>query len=121
MQPDVSLKEYLLELLDERKAEFNTRFESMDRAINVATEALDKRLDSMNEFRNALKDQTATFITKSDYQSKHDELVKQIEDLKLSRATMEGKADQNSVNIAYIITFIGLIISIISLLLRFLK
>lgn len=115
---DISLKEFFLTLLEERKQQFNNRFEAMDKAVSTATSSLDKRLDTMNEFRNTLKDQNATFLTKTEYDNRHTELSKQIEDLKLSRAEMAGKASQSSVNLAYAVTGIGLIISIVSLILR---
>lgn len=34
--------------------------------VNKANSTMDKRLDGMNEFRQALKDSNATFITKSE-------------------------------------------------------
>jgi hypothetical protein len=115
-QDNISLKEYFLSLLKERKDEFENRFIAMDRAIGIATTSLDKRLDGMNEFRATLKDQGNTFVTKAEYQGRYDELSKQVEDLRLSRATLEGKASAKSVYVAYVISGISLLLGIVSLL-----
>lgn len=40
------------------------KFRARDLALSVAVGALDKRLDGMNEFREALQDQTRTFATR---------------------------------------------------------
>jgi hypothetical protein len=42
------------------------RFELMDRALEVALRAMDKRLDSMNEFRSSLRDQASQFADRKE-------------------------------------------------------
>lgn len=42
----------------------NARFNSVDTAAKRASEVLDVRLESMNEFREQMKDQAATFVTR---------------------------------------------------------
>jgi hypothetical protein len=51
----VSLKEYIDALFGER-----------DRAVTAALAASDKRLDGMNEFRQTLKDQQGTYVTRAE-------------------------------------------------------
>lgn len=53
MSETISLKKHL-----------NQRFKDIKDAIRVASAAMDKRLDGMNEFRNQLNDQTKSFVTK---------------------------------------------------------
>jgi hypothetical protein len=75
---------------------------------------MDKRLEGMNEFRNQLKDQSTMFFTKAE----HEQFGKRIEDdirsLRESRASLEGKASQNSVLMAYVISGVSIIITIIA-------
>ncbi len=40
---------------------------SADRAVNKAETASEKRLDSVNEFRKTLSDQTGTFLTRAEF------------------------------------------------------
>jgi hypothetical protein len=79
----------------------NTQIISLKDATTLAKFEMDKRLEGMNEFRNQLKDQSSMFYTKSE----HEQFGKRIEDdirsLRESRASLEGKASQNSVLIAY--------------------
>jgi len=51
-------------LLTERDGRMDDRFSSHREAIQKAEDALNKRLEAMNEFRDQLKDQTATFAVK---------------------------------------------------------
>lgn len=52
---EVTLKEFIIAMLVER-----------DRAVDKALATLNARLDGMNEFRLALKDQQGTYITRSE-------------------------------------------------------
>jgi hypothetical protein len=90
------------------------RLDSIDKANDVAYTALDKRLESMNEFRQALKDQAGTFVTRPE----HDMVLVDVRSLRESRAEMEGKASLMSVYIAWSLAILGIIVSIIDLLLR---
>jgi hypothetical protein len=97
----VSLKEYV-----------DLRFSENLRALEKAERDLSKRLEGMNEFRDALKDQAGTFVTREALDLKIDNLERDVSDLKLNRAHAEGKASQTSVLIAYGISLVGLIIGV---------
>jgi hypothetical protein len=68
----------------------------------------------MNEFRAQLKDQASTFIPRVEYETHYDQVCDDVKDLRESRAELKGKADQSSVNIAYLIGFIGIIIAVLT-------
>lgn len=106
----VSLKEYL-----------ESRINGVEKATTVAAASMEKRLESMNEFRSQLKDQTATFLTKEYYEMNHKVVQDQVDVLRLSKAELAGKASQSSVTVAFIISAIGIIFSIISLVKDFIK
>lgn len=80
----VSLKDY-----------FEEKFSLLEKATNLANDNLKVRLESMNEFRSQMKDQTGTFVTKSELNAKLDSLEKSRRD-----------------NIALWISIVSLIISI---------
>ena len=84
-------------------------------AAITAKESMERRLDEMNNFRASLKDAQSTFVTKENFEAKHDDVSKQLEDLKLSRAVSEGKASLNSVYLSYIMATLGIIISLVSI------
>ena len=61
---DVSLREHVTMMVQHVQARCDERFAAMQRAIDVAFEASERRLDSVNEFRAQLGDQTRTFVTR---------------------------------------------------------
>jgi len=100
----VSLKEY-----------FESRLTAMEKATSLAKADMEKRLDSMNEFRHQLDMQTREFVNTILYDKDIDRLDKDIRDLRDSKNQLEGKASMKSVVIGYIFTAIALIIGIIKL------
>lgn len=90
-------------------------------ARDTAYESMNQRLDGMNEFRDALRDQAGRFVTRDEVRSLIDGLTKDIKSLELSRAELQGKASQTSVNVGYVFTAIAVLISVIGLAIQFLK
>ena len=90
----------------------DTRLDAIDREKEVAYRAMEKRLDGMNEFRDTLKDQGGTFLTKNEYCVFKESVEKDLRVLRESRAELSGKASQLSVNITLLLAIIGLILSI---------
>ena len=90
--------------------------EARDKALEVAYNTLDRRLDGMNEFRNALRDQGFSFLSKAEYAVFKEGLEADIRSLRESRAELAGKADQKQVNIALILSVLGFVMGVISML-----
>ena len=59
----ITLKEFIM-----------SKFADNDSAVKSALASLDKRLDSMNEFRQQLKDQGMLYYTKTEAQGFHDKI-----------------------------------------------
>ena len=85
----VSDREFLLSVIAEHDRLYQQRFDAQEKALTsaltAAKEAVDKaqsasekRFDSVNEFRNQLKDQAATFLTRAEYQAFNKQLTDQI-------------------------------------------
>ena len=74
----------LLELeINHLKELMTEHFASRDKAVEVAVSTMKSRLDTMNEFREQLRDQAARFIDRVSYESLHDLLSKNIEKISL--------------------------------------
>lgn len=111
----VTLKEYIeskIESLD-KKIEMNLHLNQI--ALDKAAAQMDERLSRMNEFRDTLRDQAGTFITRTEIELITSKIDVDIRELRESRAKLEGKADQNSVYVAYVFAIIAVIISLIKL------
>lgn len=103
----VSLKEY-----------FETRLCAIEKASELQRETLNIRLEAMNEFRDAMKDQTVNYLTRNEYEIHHCKLEDDITELKKYRNIMEGKASQSSVIFLGIISLISLLLGVADFVLR---
>jgi hypothetical protein len=103
---DVTMQDYI-----------NARIEAIMRENTVAHEALDKRLCSMNEIREQLNRQAATFLSRDVYDISHDRVLSDIKHLQQWRAAQEGKASQNSVWLAYLLSLVGIVTGLFGLFL----
>jgi hypothetical protein len=110
---DISLKEYFETRLRDLEKATTIVASNLEKSTAIAASAMERRLEGMNEFRNQLKDQTSTFVVRSEYNSTLSRLNEDIRVLRESKATMDGKASQMSTNISTIIAIIGLIISLV--------
>ena len=98
-----------------------TQFKNADQAIDLASRMMEKRLDGMNEFREALREQSTKMLTRSEYEIGHDRVVYDIKILMKSRAEMEGKASQQALLLVLAVALSGMVFGIIGLTMRFLK
>jgi hypothetical protein len=141
--------ESLLKLIGEKDILYDTRFKASETAVNVALAAQEKAVAAAflasdkaiikaeeaqkeynsrsNEFRGQLDDQAKTLMPRSEtsgllkgVDDRFDIVQKQVDDLRLSKAQLEGKASQQSVNQALVISVLGVVIGIIGIILRFL-
>ncbi len=72
----------------------NEKHHARDLALATATAALEKRLESMNEFRNNLRDQATTFISRNEYLAAHDALVRAFDQTRLELSRYAVKVDE---------------------------
>src|SRR5580765_7227550 len=108
---DVTLRDYFeRRLLDldakyaSRMNAFNKRFEERfyqnDVALNKAEKTMNERLNSMNEFRDALKDQSSRMATRVEL-DKIDEAVRQLQNAK---SNLEGRFIMISGSISIVVS-----------------
>jgi hypothetical protein len=115
----VSLRDYVEALVGGDHAYFDARLCALEKATVTAKDAMERRLEGMNELRAAMKDQASGFISRTEHESTHRALTDDIRSLRESRAEMAGKASQGQVMIAWIMGVVGILLSVISLLQRF--
>lgn len=121
-----SLKEHFSTVMAGNDRRYEERFIAQEKATDVALEALNKRFDSVNEFRQTLADQTATFISRAEAIQRADNNAEKIASLEKrlneSVAAINSRLDLNAGKSTgmnaiwgYIIGAIGLAATIISI------
>ncbi len=137
---EISIKEYFETKIAGLEKATTIVATNLEKATAIAAAGMEKRLEGMNEFRNQLKDQSLTFVTKTEYLSMIDrasEDIKSLKDqaaelytrkehqaytdkidadirvLRESKAELEGKASQTSVNVALIVSIVGIVLAAI--------
>ena len=81
-EENVSLRDYLTFMVAKLEQRLDQRFDAMQRAIDVAYRASEARLDSVNEFRAQLSDQTRTFVTREVVDARVNALRAELEGLR---------------------------------------
>jgi hypothetical protein len=56
---------------------------------------MDKRLDGLNEFREQLADQQRTFLPRTEYNGRHDQLEQRLDDLHQRMIAMTARLDED--------------------------
>lgn len=108
---EVSLKEYVDCAIRSERALRETQHNEVAKALEVAREGMEKRLDAMNEFREALKDQTMRAVGRSEYELAHNVLAEKIRTLELESTKREVSAR----NVAIISSIVAsLLVGIVS-------
>lgn len=92
-----------------------SRIVALEKATTIAAGAMETRLDSMNEFRAALKDQSTLFVTNESFVGYQERTNLDIRELLKARDVAEGKASQLSVIIATVLGAVGSVVSVIQL------
>jgi chlorite dismutase len=115
--------------LDEREKYVNMRFLELEKhdslqkrehekQIANAREDMERRLDSMNEFRAQLEKQAGSFLTRVEYETKHDLIVNRIsasmDSINGIRNELREKLGERKWLTAIISVFISAIVFLIS-------
>lgn len=108
------------EIFENLRGIFEARIDSIEKATKLAADTMDKRLDGMNEFRDTLRDQASKFSTRAEIDLFKAGVEDDIRILRESKANLEGKASQNSVNLALAFSICGLLIGIFGIIMKFL-
>lgn len=142
------LKEQLTMQITAVKETAIARAASIQEATRVALESMLHKLAEMNEWRGESKDRQAEFPTRTEIAGQIksvqvqldalkeispkfvqinelnlvvDRLKADIKDLQIAKASLEGKASQQSVNTAFIMAIISITIGIVGIILKFVE
>ena len=74
VQSDIDLKRYISDKIDSQKEAISIAMTASKEAILKAENANEKRFESVNEFRNTLKDQQSSLLPRTEYLSLHKNL-----------------------------------------------
>lgn len=113
-----SMESYFEEKFKSLDNSVNLKYSNIEKSTSLAATSIDRRLESMNEFRDSLKDQATKFMTKDEFQILHQRVEEDVRILRESKATLEGRASMTSVYISYVIGVIGLVVAVLALFLH---
>lgn len=99
----------------ELEKRLNLKDELANRALEKAEHSMASRLEAMNEFRNQLTQQAGSFATKKEVELSLEKVEIDMRMLRESKAALDAKASQLSVNITLTFALLGTVVSIISL------
>jgi hypothetical protein len=108
-EPTVPLKEYFEKMIALAK-------EAGSDALKIASDELARRLDALNGEAGRLANMQETYYPRQVAEPRLDQLAKDIRELQLSKAMLDGKASQTSFYIALVISLIGMLLSFCGLL-----
>jgi len=92
------LRDLIYREMEIRHSANEARHEAQDKALVVAAEVLQHRLEGMNQFRETLTSQANTFITREEIQllrgstsAKVEALAKQLQALEVSQSSLQAR------------------------------
>jgi len=91
------------------------RFAEAQRGIDKAESTMSARLATMNEFRDQLKDQAGRFITREEMNALLGQVHDDVKALQKISDRAEGKASQNSMLFAAVVSIVGLILGLVNM------
>lgn len=103
---EITLKEYLEAQIKWLDRHFEAQIRSIDVSTAKTASQIDKRLESMNEFRDSLRDQAARFETKEGSDLKLRPIYDKIEALSRAKAFADGKTMVISGLVAFVASII---------------
>lgn len=84
---DIALRDYFERCLSELDRRMSERFTLMDTAVSKAEETINDRLNSMNEFRDALRDQAGRMATRLEMER----IDQAVRDLQRAKSNLDGR------------------------------
>jgi hypothetical protein len=115
MRPaEVTVLQHLMAILNERHQQYTDRFRSHEENVRIALTSTERRFESVNEFRQTLSDQAATFATRD-----------QLEAMRTLVAAMaarldrqEGRSTGLGAGWGYLVAAAGVVIAVVALVIR---
>ena len=93
----------------------DAKFDSLCSEITKNDEAMNTRLAAMNEFRQAMNDQSKSYITRAEAAVQHKVFEDEVKESRDFRSRHQGKASQSQLWFVSIISVIGVILGLFHL------
>jgi HD superfamily phosphohydrolase len=104
-------------VVEQRQADHELRHEEQHksdlRAVDHAQEALEKRLEKLNELRAEVSTDRSQYLTRDTYATAHDALIAQVGDLQRRLTLAEGKAAGATSTTGLLLACAGVIATIV--------
>jgi len=97
---------------------FDAKLEASDRALSLAKNGMDHRLDGMNGIREDLRHQAAMFVTKNEISALLAPITAQLDVLQTFKDQLQGKASAGQAYLALVLSLIGMVMGAIGLFVR---
>ena len=122
-QDGVSLEKYIDKQIADLEKSMCLKIHSLDckvdmiqrmsqTAIDKAEKTVNERLETMNEFRSAMKDLQATYISKDMFEANRQMSDGKLRSLELSKVALDAKADASAVNRAQLLSIISVLLGL---------
>ncbi|KAB1938973.1 hypothetical protein F8271_17590 [Micromonospora sp. ALFpr18c] len=105
--------------IDAQAAQVGLALASADKAVTKSETATEKRFESVNEFRQALSDQTKTFIARVEFEVVRDSHAGLITDLASRMDKLEGKGVGLNAGWVYLVGGLTVVATVVGLVLAF--
>jgi hypothetical protein len=92
--------------------------QSADRATSKAEAASEKRFEATNEFRGQLADQAATFMPRSEAESRLAALAEKVDDLKTGASAGQNRSAGANAAWGYLVVGVGLVVALITIFVK---
>lgn len=111
---NVALKEYIEKLIAAQADLTNERFQAAQKAIEKSEAAYQARFESVNEFRQTLTDQTASFVTREAVDLKIEPIYRRLEKLENDFSRLEGRMVGYSAGFGVVVLIISVVIQLVN-------
>jgi hypothetical protein len=127
-----TLRAHLVALMDANDRRYEQRFGDQNTAVNAALQAAEKavtkaeaasekRFESVNEFRETLSDQARTFIPRAEAELRMGTIERDLSTLKNANVERRGQSVGAKEMWGYVAFAIGLVLTVLSILSRYVK
>jgi hypothetical protein len=98
--------DHFKELSSERWLAHHREHADLQKAIDLASEDINRRLNEMNQFRSQLESERGTYMTRDMYDREHTALGNRVKELEIERGNQAGKAAAYASAIGVIVVMI---------------
>jgi chromosome condensin MukBEF ATPase and DNA-binding subunit MukB len=105
---DVSLREFIERILDERQTSLDFRFDAQQRALEVANRELDHWKLTHNEFRQQIEHERALYVTRDSMGTQLGALQERVSKMEARDANQDGRFWALGAGLSVLLTILAL-------------